>query len=160
MVSCVKGAIADASAGWISCLNNSDAAGCASYYEDDATVFSVPFGSFRGRAQIEGFWARLIKDGFSIIEYIDPKIKVIDHRLAVLTSTWATNKAPGVITRGLWALQPGGTALLKDDCFVALGWDGTGGGAIERNARMLTAGRIQPQTEQIDFTLPQPRLWF
>ena len=160
MANALKGAVAAASAGWIASFNNSDAAGCASFYEDDATMYSVPFGAFRGRAEIEAFWARLIKEGFAIVEYIDPKIEIIDERSAVLTSTWATNKADGVIIRELWALQPCGRALLKEDCFVALGWNGSWGGASDQNARMVAAGRLEPQTEQIDFMLPDPRQWF
>ena len=160
MVNCVKGAIAAASAGWISCLNNSDAAGCASYYEDDATIFSVPFGLFKGRAQIEGFWARLIKKGFAIVERIDPKIEVIDHQSAVLTSTWATNKANGVVIRELWSLQPDGRALLKEDCFVALGWNDPLSGASDKGGRTPVAGRMEPQIGRTDFSLPDPRQWF
>lgn len=114
-------AVMAASERWKSSFNGGDAAGCAACYEEDATMVAAPFGTFTGRAEIEAFWTKLIKDGFSDVDYIDPKIEDVDERSAVLSSGWKMNKARGVITRELWVLQPDGSALLREDHFEALG---------------------------------------
>ena len=108
------------SAKWKNSFNSRDAAGCAACYEVDAEMVALPFGTFVGRPQIFDFWRRLIADGFADVDYVDPKIEVIDERSAVVTSKWTMNKAEGVITRELWVLQPDGTALLREDHFEAL----------------------------------------
>ncbi len=112
-------AIKIASAQWKSAFNSGDAAGCASQYEKTAVMKARPFGTFNGTAEIQGFWQKLIEDGFSNVEYVEPKIKVIDDTSAVLTSGWKMNKASGVIHRELWILQENGTAKLREDDFEA-----------------------------------------
>ena len=80
-----------------------------------------PFGTFTGTAEICAFWQKLIDDGFAEVEYLDPKIEVIDATSAILTSGWKMNKASGVIHKELWVLQNDGTAQLREDDFEATG---------------------------------------
>jgi len=58
-------------------------------------------------------------EGFSNVEYVEPKIEVVDETQALLTSEWAMNKAAGVIHKELWVLQGDGTAKLREDDFEA-----------------------------------------
>ena len=113
-------AVEVASQAWKAAFNAGDAAGCAAQYEANAVMQARPFGTFTGRAEIEGFWSKLIGDGFSDVEYLDPKVEVLDASSAVLTSGWRMNKAGGVIHRELWVLQDDGTAKLREDDFEAL----------------------------------------
>ena len=119
--SAVLDAVNAASARWKHAFNSGNAAGCAEQYEDDAVMKATPFGTFTGHAEIRAFWQKLIDDGFSDVDYINPKIEVIDATAAVLTSDWKMNKAFGVITKELWILQPDGTAKLREDDFEAQG---------------------------------------
>lgn len=112
-------AVKIASAQWKSAFNRGDAKGCAQQYEIDAVMKATPFGIFRGRKEIEGFWAKLIKDGFSDVEYIDPKLTPnADHTSAKLESLWKMNKASGKIFEELWVLHDG-EAKLRYDHFEA-----------------------------------------
>ena len=110
-----------ASEKWKAAFNAGDAAACAACYEEGALVVAKPFGTFTGRAEIEALWQQVIGDGFSDVEYIEPEIAALDEDTAVLSSRWKMNKAHGVITKELWALQADGTALLREDHFEALG---------------------------------------
>jgi ketosteroid isomerase-like protein len=110
-----------ASSKWKNAFNSGDAAGCADQYESNAVMKATPFGIFAGTAEIQSFWQKLIDDGFAEVEYIKPKIEVIDSNSALLLSGWKMNKAHGVITRELWVLQPDGTAKLREDEFEAQG---------------------------------------
>ena len=80
-----------------------------------------PFGQYIGVVEIQKFWQKLIDDGFSDVDYIKPKIEVIDEKTALLTSKWKMNKAQGVITKELWVIQSDGTAKLREDDFEAQG---------------------------------------
>lgn len=117
----VLDAVASASAAWKQAFNSGDAAGCAGQYEADAVMQAKPFGTFTGTVEIQAFWEGLIADGFSDVDYIDPKVEVIDEVSAVLTSGWKMNKAHGVIHRELWVLQSDGAAKLREDDFEAEG---------------------------------------
>ena len=117
----VLNAVISSSSKWISAFNSGDAAGCAAQYEEYAIMHARPFGTFTGTDEIEGFWRKLIKEGFSDVDYIDPKIEVIDASSAVLVSGWRMNKASGVIHKELWVLQSDGTAKLREDDFEAQG---------------------------------------
>lgn len=110
-----------ASERWKAAFNSGDAKGCAECYEEDATMEAKPFGTFNGRAEIESFWAKIIADGFSDIEYLDPVIEVLDDKKTHLSAKWKMNKAHGIITKEIWVLQEDGTALLRDDAFEVLG---------------------------------------
>ena len=112
-------AIRTASEQWKSAFNSGDAVGCADQYEKTAVMHARPFGTFKGTTEIQMFWQKLIKDGFSDVEYINPKIKVVDDKSAILTSSWKMNKASGVIHKELWVLQNDGAAKLREDDFEA-----------------------------------------
>ncbi|CAA0123857.1 Uncharacterised protein [BD1-7 clade bacterium] len=108
-----------ASETWKNAFNSGDAAGCAGQYEADAVMHARPFGTFTGTDEIRGFWEKLIADGFSDVEYIDPNFEIVDDTSVLLTSGWRMNNAQGVIHRELWVLQADGKALLRDDDFEA-----------------------------------------
>lgn len=114
-------AVKEASARWKSAFNAGDAEQCAAQYEQSAIMKAEPFGTFEGATRIREFWQKLVDDGFSDVEYLDPKIEVIDKESAVLTSGWKMNKASGVIHRELWKIQNDGSAKLREDHFEAKG---------------------------------------
>jgi len=117
----VLSALRDAGEKWKAAFNTGDAEGCASQYESDALITAKPFGTYSGTEEIRAFWQKLIDDGFSDVEYINPEIEVVDENSAVLSSGWKMNKAKGVITKELWVLQSDGTAKLRIDEFEAQG---------------------------------------
>ncbi len=112
-------AIKIASEQWKLAFNSGDAAVCAGQYEKTAVMNARPFGTFKGVTEIQEFWQKLINDGFSDVEYVEPKINVIDEKSAILTSNWKMNKASGVIHKELWVLQDDGAAKLREDDFEA-----------------------------------------
>lgn len=117
----VLSAVNKANTQWQSAFNSGGAAGCAAQYESTAVMNARPFGTFTGTSEIQGFWQKLVDDGFSDVEYIEPKIEVVDESSAVLTSGWTMNKASGVIHKELWVLQDDGSAKLREDDFEAKG---------------------------------------
>ena len=117
----VLDAVKEASERWKNAFNSGDAAGCVAQYESNATMQAEPFGTFEGTEAIQAFWQKLVDDGFSDVEYLEPKIEVVDDSSAVLTSGWKMNNAQGVIHRELWVLQEDGTAKLREDHFEAKG---------------------------------------
>tara|TARA_R110002096_G_scaffold217936_6_gene406052 strand:+ start:3275 stop:3652 length:378 start_codon:yes stop_codon:yes gene_type:complete len=114
-------AVKEASERWKGAFNSGDAAGCTAQYEPTAVMKAEPFGTFEGSERIEGFWQKLVDDGFSDVEYLDPKIEAVDHQSAILRSGWKMNKAQGVIYRELWVIQDDGSAKLREDHFEAKG---------------------------------------
>lgn len=121
MTGSIEDAVWAASEKWQAAFNAGDAAECASCYEEDATIVATPFGTFNGRDAIEGFWRAVINQGFTDVQYLDPKMTVVDPTSAVLTSGWRMNRASGVITKELWVLQDDGTAKLREDHFEVRG---------------------------------------
>jgi len=119
MNSDLENAVKEASQKWQNAFNAGDAEGCASCYETNAIMEAKPFGTYHGRAEIQEFWQMLIREGFSDIEYLDPKIVAAGDSAAILSSDWKMNKAHGNISKELWVLQPDGTALLREDYFSA-----------------------------------------
>ncbi len=111
--------VSKSSTQWKSAFNSGDAKACAEQYENNAVMHARPFGTFIGTEQIQTFWQQLIDDGFSDVEYINPKIEVIDETSAQLTSDWKMNKANSVIHKELWVLQEDGSAKLREDDFEA-----------------------------------------
>lgn len=110
-------AVNKASRQWQSAFNSGDAVGCAAQYEKNAVIEAKPFGTFIGTDNIKNFWQKVIDDGFSDVEYLEPKIEVIDAKSAILTAEWKMNKAQGVIHKELWVLQENGQAQLREDYF-------------------------------------------
>lgn len=113
--------VSNASTKWKEAFNSGNAAGCAAQYEENAVMSAKPFGTFTGTTEIKAFWQKLIDDGFSDVDYIDPVVEVIDEMSAVLKSDWKMNKAAGVIHKELWVIQPDGTVKLREDDFEAQG---------------------------------------
>ena len=116
----VLNAVKKASEEWISAFNSGDVEGCVNQYEENAVMNVNPFGQFTGTDQIRAFWQKLIDEGFSEVEYVDPEIEVINETRAELKAGWKMNKAHGVIHRELWVLQENGSAKLREDNFEAL----------------------------------------
>ncbi len=119
MNSDLETAVKEASKRWQAAFNAGDAEGCANCYEANAIMEAKPFGTYNGRAEILEFWQMLIREGFTDVEYINPKIVAAGDSSAILSSDWKMNKAHGKITKELWALQPDGTALIREDYFSA-----------------------------------------
>ncbi|MCH6255647.1 hypothetical protein MLD52_03755 [Puniceicoccaceae bacterium K14] len=117
----VVSAVKAASNKWRVAFNSGDASECAAQYEGSAVMKAEPFGVFEGAENILAFWQKLIDDGFSDVEYVDPKIDVIDEQSAILSSAWKMNNAHGVIHRELWVVQSDGVAKLREDHFEAVG---------------------------------------
>lgn len=119
-IATVENAVLIGSTAWKKAFNSGDAGGCAAQYETTAVMNAKPFGTFTGSAAIQEFWQKLIDDGFTDVEYLEPKIKVLNETSAILTSGWKMNKAQGLIHRELWVLQKDGTAKLRNDDFEAI----------------------------------------
>ena len=119
MSSELEAAVREASQQWQRAFNAGDAQAGASCYEANAVMEAKPFGTYHGRAEILEFWQMLIREGFSDVEYINPKIVAAGDHAAILSSDWKMNKAHGIITKELWVLQSDGTALLREDYFSA-----------------------------------------
>jgi len=117
----VSNAVNAASSIWKAAFNKGDAEGCANQYEDNAVMRAEPFGTFTGREEIRGFWQNLIDKGYCDVDYIAPKLEIIDESSAVLKSGWKMNKARGVIHKELWVIQTDGTAKLREDYFEVQG---------------------------------------
>ncbi len=117
----VLDSVSTASRKWKDAFNSGDAAGCAAQYEENAVMNAKPFGTYTGTTEIKEFWQKLMDDGFSDVDYIDPIVEVVDERSAILKSGWKMNKAAGVIHKELWVIQSDGTAKLREDDFEALG---------------------------------------
>ena len=114
-------AVTTASSKWKNAFNAQDAAGCAAQYEASAVMVAKPFGTFTGTQEIQGFWQKLMDDGFKDVAYVAPTNIEPSHDLqsAVLSSNWKMNKAKGIITKERWVIQQDGTAKLKEDHFEA-----------------------------------------
>jgi len=108
-----------ASERWKNAFNSGDAKGCAEQYEADAVMNAQPFGTYKGTVAIQAFWQKLIDDGFSDVDYIEPELIAVDETRAILRSGWKMNNASGVIHKELWVLQADGTAKLREDDFEA-----------------------------------------
>ncbi len=112
-------AVAKASRAWREAFNAGDADAAAALYEEDAVMVVVPSGTFEGRDAIRAFWANIIANGFDDVVYYNTTTSVLDQSLttARVSAHWKMNKAQGIITKELWALQPDGRALLREDHF-------------------------------------------
>ena len=117
----VLDAVTTASLQWRSSFNSGNAEACAAQYENTAIMHARPFGRFTGIVEIQEFWQKLIDEGYTDVEYLDPQIDVIDEASAILTAGWKMNKASGVIHKEFWVLQEDGTAKLREDDFEAKG---------------------------------------
>lgn len=110
-------AVATASRAWRDAFNAGDAKAAATLYEEDAVMVVKPFGTFKGRAQIEAFWTDIISKGFDDVVYSDTVTTVLNQSSARVAANWKMNNAHGIITNEHWVLQPDGRALLREDHF-------------------------------------------
>lgn len=106
---------------WQQAFNAGDAAGCAANYAQDAIMVAKPFGTFRGQAAIEAFWADLISQGFAEVAYTDVDWNAHSEGGYVLSSKWTMNNAFGVVHKEHWQVQADGQARLTYDEFEVLG---------------------------------------
>ncbi len=116
----VRQAVLKASTSWRAAFNSGSASGAAALYEDDAIMVAKPFGTFNGKAAIQAFWQDLVEKGFKDVQYIQPKLTVLDKRSARIESDWTMNNAGGVITNEHWVVNDEGNALLREDHFEVL----------------------------------------
>ena len=114
-------AVNHASAQWQGAFNGGDAAGCANQYESTAVMHARPFGTFTGTEAIQAFWQKLMDDGFAEVQYVDPKVEVLDADNATLSSGWSMNKARGVIHKESWQRGEDGVWRLRADHFEVTG---------------------------------------
>ena len=110
-------AINTASAQWKAAFNSGDVLSCVEQYESSAVMHARNLGTKKGPTEIQNFWQKLIDDGYSTVEYINPKINIVNETSAILTAKWKMKKANGVIHKELWVLQEDGTAKLREDDF-------------------------------------------
>ncbi|OMH39276.1 nuclear transport factor 2 family protein [Motiliproteus sp. MSK22-1] len=106
---------------WQEAFNRGDAKGCADQYAENAVMQAKPFGSYTGRKEIEAFWQKIIKDGFSDVSYTEVEWKPVGEDGYILTSQWTMNKAHGVVHQEHWKIQADGCARLVFDEFEVLG---------------------------------------
>ena len=84
-------------------------------------MVAKPFGTFRGQAAIEAFWADLISQGFAEVAYTDVDWNAHSEGGYVLSSKWTMNNAFGVVHKEHWQVQADGQARLTYDEFEVLG---------------------------------------
>jgi len=108
-------------AAWKQAFNNQDAQGCAKQYQEGTLMHAKPFGTFKGREQIQAFWQNIIDQGFSDVVYTETAWEKLDEDSYILTSKWTMNKAFGVVHKEVWTLQEDGKARLTYDEFEVLG---------------------------------------
>jgi nuclear transport factor 2 (NTF2) superfamily protein len=108
-------------ASWQVAFNQQDAAGCAAQYTKDSVMDARPFGTFKGRDEIQNFWQGIMDQGFSDVAYSDVKWQKADGRGFILTSSWTMNKAFGVVHKEHWVIEEDGKARLLSDDFEIQG---------------------------------------
>lgn len=81
-------AVAETSSKWKAAFNFGNATVCAAQYKPDAIMHARPFTTFTGTREISAFWQGLIDDGYADVDYVDPKLKVVDQSSVILTSLW------------------------------------------------------------------------
>lgn len=110
-----------ASEDWKLAFNRQDALGCAAQYTENSVMEARPFGVFKGREEIQGFWQGIIDQGFDKVEYSDAEWHKLKDDEYVLSSKWTMNKAHGAVVREHWVLESDGKARLIYDEFEVLG---------------------------------------
>ncbi|WP_394245482.1 YybH family protein [Vibrio astriarenae] len=106
---------------WKTAFNLQDAKGCASQYAEDCTMHARPFGTFKGREEIQAFWQDIMDKGFADVAYTDVKWEICGDNGYILTSKWSMNKAFGVVHKEHWVVESDGCARLVHDDFEILG---------------------------------------
>jgi ketosteroid isomerase-like protein len=113
----VLNAVKKANNAWIAAFNSSDVKAATDAYKENSLMTVKPFGRFVGKATIEAFWVNIIAQRLKDVKYIAPEVQIISDKAALISSKWSTNKAHGMITKDLSALQKDGSAKLRIDNF-------------------------------------------
>ena len=109
-------------AAWQTAFNNQDAAGCAAQYLEDTVMDARPFGTFKGREEIQKFWQNIIDQGFKDVDYTEVKWEPAENDNGyILSSKWTMNKAFGVVHHEHWVIDTDGKARLAYDDFEVQG---------------------------------------
>lgn len=116
LVGCKEGILA-----WKQAFNQQDAAGCAEQYRADAVMNAQPFGTFKGRDEIQSFWQNIMDQGFADVEYFDVAWEPAEDEGYILSARWTMNKAFGVVHREHWIIDVDGKARLSNDYFEVQG---------------------------------------
>ncbi|WP_293266671.1 nuclear transport factor 2 family protein [Neptunomonas sp.] len=106
---------------WKQAFNKQDAAGCASQYMPHAVMDARPFGTFKGRDEIQAFWKNIMDQGFTDVEYSDVRWEPAENEGYILRASWTMNKAFGVVHREHWIIDADGKARLSSDDFEVQG---------------------------------------
>lgn len=106
---------------WQTAFNEQDAAGCAQQYEPEAVMEARPFGTFKGRDEIQAFWQNIMDQGYAEVEYSDVTWGAHERGGYILRAKWQMNKAFGVVHLEHWAVQSDGKARLVSDDFEIQG---------------------------------------
>ncbi len=113
----LKQAVAARSQAWIESFNNGDVDACVGAYQTDAVINAKPLGTFKGLAEIDGFWRPFMASGAGDLKYQDIKLQVVDSSTVLLSARWSMNVGSGVITMEKWVRQQDGNWLLAQDDF-------------------------------------------
>lgn len=106
---------------WQLAFNQQDAAGCAARYTADSVMDARPFGTFKGRQEIQAFWQGIMDKGFADVEYTNVSWEAAEDQGYILSSSWTMNKAFGVVHREHWVIEEDGEARLLSDDFEVQG---------------------------------------
>ncbi len=106
---------------WQAAFNKQDAAGCAAQYSQEAVMHARPFGTFKGREEIQAFWQGIFHKGYRQVEYSNVKWQQAEGQGFLLTSSWTMNKAFGVVHKEHWVIEADGKARLLNDDFEIQG---------------------------------------
>lgn len=106
---------------WKQAFNNQDAAGCAAQYTKSCVMDARPFGTFKGREDIQKFWQDIIDQGFEDVKYSDVTWEKAEDGGYLLSSSWTMNKAFGVVHSEHWVIDTDGKARLASDSFEVQG---------------------------------------
>ena len=114
----VRAEVQAASEAWIESFNRGDYMACAAGYTEDASMEGRPMADIQGREAIAEFWKGVLDQDPGELVYEDPKIHVLDEKIAVLSSRWQMSRlGRGIITLERWEKQADGAWLLTEDIF-------------------------------------------
>ncbi|WP_196889476.1 YybH family protein [Aureivirga sp. CE67] len=104
-----------ASMQWTNGFNSGKSNICGEGYSKNAVMNAVPFASIVGQNGIEGFWAKLIKDGAKNLTYHNPIFTAATENSALLESRWSMNIGEGKIYQEKWERIDGKWVLTYDE---------------------------------------------
>jgi hypothetical protein len=110
---------------WQKAFNSQNAAGCAGQYTADCVMDARPFGTFKGRDEIQAFWQNIMDQGYADVAYTGVSWQAVSEEEKeqgyILTSSWTMNKAFGVVHKEHWIVEADGRARLLSDDFEIQG---------------------------------------